>query len=47
MNMEYVCFGCGESIGEEELKRRVRCPYCGGKVLYKKRPNIVKTVKAR
>ncbi len=45
--MEYVCFSCGETITWEEIRRRVRCPYCGGKILYKKRPDIVKTVKAR
>ncbi len=45
--MIYVCFDCKHEITDEELGKRIRCPYCGGKILFKKRPEIVKHVKAR
>ncbi len=42
----YICFNCGETI-ELELDRGIRCPFCGGRVILKKRPELPKTVKAR
>jgi len=47
IKMEYICYSCGKIVTEEDIVKRVRCPYCGGKVLFKKRPEIVKKVKAR
>ncbi|MBT4334669.1 DNA-directed RNA polymerase subunit P [archaeon] len=35
----YKCFNCSKIVGEDYVKRRVRCPYCGSKILYK--PRIV------
>jgi DNA-directed RNA polymerase subunit P len=42
----YRCFGCGKDISEEQLKGRIRCPYCGNRVLMKKRPEIPRKLKA-
>jgi DNA-directed RNA polymerase subunit P len=44
--MEYICFQCRREIKLAELKK-IRCPYCGGKILIKKRPEIIKKIKAR
>lgn len=44
--MYYVCFICGKRVNEEDTKVRIRCPSCGGKVLYKDRRSVVK-IKAK
>ncbi|RLG17624.1 DNA-directed RNA polymerase subunit P [Nanoarchaeota archaeon] len=44
--VEFICMTCGKTIKKDEMGRRTRCPYCGGKIILKKRPKIVKTVKA-
>ena len=44
--MHYICFDCGKKVEDEYTKVKIRCPYCGGKVLYKDRRTIVK-IKAR
>lgn len=43
----YKCMNCGKELSEEDLKKRIRCSYCGYRILLKKRPEIVKKVKAR
>ncbi|RLG18243.1 DNA-directed RNA polymerase subunit P [Nanoarchaeota archaeon] len=43
---KYVCFYCGREIDPKELGKKIRCPQCGGKVLFKVRPKIIKKVKA-
>jgi len=44
--MEYKCFVCEKKVSDEYVKKRIRCPYCGSKLLYK--PRVVSTiVKAR
>lgn len=44
--VEYRCFDCNKKIGEEYRGKRVRCPYCGSKILFK--PRLTTThVKAR
>jgi len=43
---KYTCFSCGKKISKDMLGKRVRCPYCGSKILYKARSKITK-VKAR
>ncbi|MBR9678713.1 MAG: DNA-directed RNA polymerase subunit P [Nanoarchaeota archaeon] len=45
--VEYKCFNCGKKIDGEQIKRRVRCPYCSSKVLFKQRQPVKKIVKAR
>jgi len=42
----YKCFNCNKKVGDEYVGKRVRCPYCGSKMLYKPRSVITK-VKAR
>lgn len=43
----YSCFSCGASVDSTEIKELIRCPYCGGRVLIKKRPEGGHNVKAR
>jgi len=40
--MEYKCFMCNHEISDELVKRRVRCPYCGSKIIFKKRSSTTK-----
>ncbi|MCB9362006.1 DNA-directed RNA polymerase subunit P [Candidatus Woesearchaeota archaeon] len=44
--VHYKCFSCGKKVSDEYTKKRVRCPYCGSKILYKPR-EITTKVKAR
>ncbi|MEM4282098.1 MAG: DNA-directed RNA polymerase subunit P [Candidatus Woesearchaeota archaeon] len=41
----YSCLMCGKTISESLLGKRVRCPYCGSKILFKPR-SIITKVKA-
>ncbi len=38
----YKCFGCGREVKADSVKKRVRCPYCGAKILFKPRTVSVK-----
>jgi len=40
------CFDCGKTVGKDYLRKKVRCPYCGSKLLYKPRAVATK-LKAR
>lgn len=42
----YKCFECSKDVKFEYAKKKVRCPYCGSKVLFKTRslPTTVKAV---
>ncbi|BBL45788.1 DNA-directed RNA polymerase subunit P [Nanobdella aerobiophila] len=42
----YMCINCKRTIDHESALKRVKCPYCGSKILVKTRPNTVKKVKA-
>lgn len=44
--VKYVCFMCEKKISEEMMGKRVRCPYCGSKLLFKGRsqPTVVQAV---
>lgn len=42
----YKCFNCSKKVADTYVVKRVRCPYCGGKMLFKPRKTITK-VKAR
>ena len=44
--VSYKCFSCEKKVSDEYLRTKVRCPYCGGKMLYKERKATTK-VKAR
>jgi len=34
---KYACFLCNKRISDELLGKRVRCPYCGSKIIFKPR----------
>lgn len=44
--VSYKCFDCGKEVKAEYTRKKVRCPYCGGKILFKLR-SVAATVKAR
>ena len=44
--MKYKCVKC-KKIVDIESKRRIRCIYCGSKILMKVRSGNVKVIKAR
>jgi len=44
--MNYICFDCGKKVRWEDTATKVRCPYCGAKMLYKDRRTVNK-IKAR
>lgn len=44
--MDYKCFNCEKEISSDYLRKKVRCPYCGSRILYKPRSTVTK-VKAR
>jgi DNA-directed RNA polymerase subunit P len=39
---EYKCFNCGKIVRGELVRKRVRCPHCGSKILFKPRSSVVK-----
>ncbi len=44
--VSYRCFDCNKKVSTEYLRKKIRCPYCGSKMLFK--PSQVATkVKAR
>lgn len=40
--VKYTCFSCSKKISEDMMGKRVRCPYCGSKILYKSRGTATK-----
>ncbi|MAG39336.1 DNA-directed RNA polymerase subunit P [Candidatus Woesearchaeota archaeon] len=44
--MSYKCFNCNKKISEVQIKKRVRCLYCGSKIIFKER-SVATNVKAR
>jgi len=43
---KYKCFFCGKQVSPDYLGKKIRCPYCGYKILYKQRTEATK-LKAR
>jgi len=40
---KYACFSCNKRISEDLMSgKRVRCPYCGSKILFKPRTMATK-----
>ncbi|MFW5991122.1 MAG: DNA-directed RNA polymerase subunit P [Nanoarchaeota archaeon] len=35
--VEYKCFHCSKIVSSEFLRKKIRCPYCGSKMLFKQR----------
>ncbi|MBS3142170.1 DNA-directed RNA polymerase subunit P [Candidatus Woesearchaeota archaeon] len=44
--VKYKCFYCNKKVSDDYVTKRVRCPYCGSKILFKTRSTSTK-VKAR
>jgi DNA-directed RNA polymerase subunit RPC12/RpoP len=42
-DVEYKCFSCNKIVSETYIKKKVRCPYCGSKIIFKgrHRPNSI------
>ncbi len=40
--VSYKCFTCEKMVSDEYLRTKIRCPYCGGKMLYKERTAATK-----
>ena len=43
---EYKCFDCNKRGAVDYLRKRIRCPDCGSKILFKPR-SVATTVKAK
>ncbi len=35
--MKYTCYNCEKKVTDTMMGKKVRCPYCGSKILYKSR----------
>ncbi len=44
--VRYKCFNCNEEVAMDYVRKRIRCPYCGSKIIYKARERVTH-VKAR
>lgn len=42
----YKCFSCGKKISDAQIRKKVRCLYCGSKIIFKER-TVATKVKAR
>ncbi len=38
--MAYKCLNCGSDVAQDDIKKRVRCPFCGHRIIRKKRSEI-------
>ena len=43
---DYKCFNCDKIVTKEQMRKRVRCIYCGYKVVFKtrSRPSVVQAL---
>lgn len=41
---EYKCFQCSKIISPDYLKKKIRCPYCGSRILYKTKTVATKQI---
>ena len=46
MQTHHRCFNCNKRVSPEYLRKKIRCPYCGSKMLFKPR-SVSTKVKAR
>ncbi|MFQ6020948.1 MAG: DNA-directed RNA polymerase subunit P [Candidatus Aenigmatarchaeota archaeon] len=42
----YKCLKCGKDIKFKQIKEKIRCPYCGYRVITKQRSKTIKKVEA-
>jgi DNA-directed RNA polymerase subunit RPC12/RpoP len=40
----YKCFFCNKELKDENIKKRVRCIYCGSKIVFKSRTTLTKVL---
>jgi len=40
----YKCLECGKEIEEKQIRDKVRCPFCGFRIITKETPKTVKKV---
>jgi DNA-directed RNA polymerase subunit RPC12/RpoP len=40
----YKCFSCRRELKPDQIKKRVRCIYCGSRIVFKSRTNVTKIV---
>jgi len=40
----YKCFQCNKDVKYEYLRKKVRCPYCGSKIIFKTRDTITHVI---
>ncbi|MFH1592410.1 MAG: DNA-directed RNA polymerase subunit P [Candidatus Woesearchaeota archaeon] len=40
--VKYKCFQCNALVKSEYVKKKIRCPYCGSKIIYKPRTTNTK-----
>jgi hypothetical protein len=43
---QYICINCKRIIDGETALKKVKCIYCGSKILVKLRANTIKKIKA-
>lgn len=43
----YKCVNCGKAVDLESVKERIRCPFCGYRIISKEPAKIVIKVAAR
>ena len=47
-NFGYKCLNCGKEVDVDiSTSKKIICPYCGYRILEKKRPTTVKSILAR
>ena len=44
--MAYSCLVCKKVVDNESVKKRIRCPFCGSKILVKKSVSVDRKLKA-
>jgi len=42
----YKCLKCGKEVDLKHVREKVRCPYCGYRIVIKESPKTVVKVKA-
>ncbi len=43
----YKCLKCAKEVDDDQLKEKIRCPFCGYRILMKERPKTSSKVSAR
>ncbi|MBU3896502.1 MAG: DNA-directed RNA polymerase subunit P [Nanoarchaeota archaeon] len=43
----YKCLNCGKEVSLEQANEKIRCPFCGYRIIMKTRPKKVVRVLAR